>query len=149
MEEANGRSFNCAESVVICVNRESPLPGFNSSYMRITSVLGGGIAGYGEVCGAISGAVVSLGLMLGTNGDEPVDDFKLKRTQARSVVKEFLQEFSDCWGSAQCRHLIAMDEGKRIPVGTLRPEEGPPKNLCNEYVDWSTRKMNEIRNSIE
>ncbi|MCK5389628.1 MAG: C_GCAxxG_C_C family protein [Candidatus Thorarchaeota archaeon] len=148
MEEDNGRSFNCAESVMIRVNRESPLPGFNSSCMRITSVFGGGIAGYGEVCGAISGAVVSLGLMLGTNGDETVDDFKLKRTQARSVVKEFLQEFAECWGSVQCRHLIAMDEGKRTQVGTLRPE-GPPSNLCNEYVDWSTRKIHEIRSSIE
>ncbi len=148
MEEDNGRSFNCAESVVIRVNRESPLPGFNSYCMRITSVLGGGIAGYGEVCGAISGAVVSLGLMLGTNGDEAVDDFKSKRTHARSVVKEFLQEFTDCWGSVQCRNLIAMDEGTHKKVGTLRPE-GPPKNLCNEYVDWSTRKMHEIRSSIE
>jgi len=148
MEEDNGHSFNCAESVMIRVNRESPLPGFNSSCMRITSVLGGGIAGYGEVCGAISGAVVSLGLMLGTNGDETVNDFKLKRTHARSVVKEFLQEFTECWGSVQCRHLIAMDEGKRTQVGTLRPE-GPPSNLCDEYVDWSTNKMHEIGSSIE
>lgn len=62
MEEDDGRSYNCAESVIIRVNRESPLPGFNTSCMRITSVLGGGIAGSGEVCGAISGAVVSLEL---------------------------------------------------------------------------------------
>ncbi len=147
MEEDNGRSYNCAESVIIRVNRESPLPGFNASCMRISSVLGGGISGFGEVCGAISGAVISLGLILGTNGDEIVDDFKSKRTHARSVVKEFLQEFTDCWGSARCRHLIEMDEGKRAQVGSLRPE-GPPRNLCDEYVDWSTRKMHEIRSSM-
>jgi len=148
MEEDNGRSYNCAESVIMRVNRESPLPGFNTSCMRITSVLGGGISGSGEVCGAISGAVVSLGLLLGTNGNETIDDFKSKRTYARNVVKEFLQEFDDCWGSVQCAHLIEMDEGKRTPVGALRPE-GPPSNLCNEYVDWSTKKMYEIRSSIE
>jgi len=148
MEEDNGRSFNCAESVMIRVNRESPLPGFNSSCMRITSVLGGGISGYGEVCGAVSGAAVSLGLILGTDGEETVDDFKSKRTYARSVVKEFLQEFNACWGSVRCTQLIEMDEGKRTQVGTLRPE-GPPKNLCNEYVDWSIMRMREIRSSIE
>ena len=148
MEEDNGHAYNCAESVIIRVNRESPLPGFNISCMRITSVLGGGISGSGEVCGAISGAVVSLGLILGTNGDETIDDFKSKRTHARSVVKKFLQEFNTCWGSVRCTHLIEMDEGKRTQVGTLRPE-GPPSNLCNEYVDWSTNKMHEIRSSIE
>jgi len=148
MEEDNGRSYNCAESVIIRVNRESPLPGFDASCMRISSVLGGGISGFGEVCGAISGAVISLGLILGTNGDEAVDDFKSKRTHARSVVKDFLQEFTDCWGSAQCRYLIEMDEGKRMQVGTLRPE-GPPKNLCNEYVNWSTRKMHELLGSLK
>ena len=148
MEEDNGRSYNCAESVIIRVNKESPLPGLNASCMRIASVLGGGISGSGEVCGAISGAVISLGLMLGTNGDETIDDFKSKRTRARSVVKELLQEFNDCWGSVRCAHLIEMDEGKSKPIGTLRLE-GPPSNLCNEYVDWSTRKINEIRNSSE
>ena len=148
MEEDDGRSYNCAESVIIRVNQESPLPGCNTSCMRITSVLGGGIAGTGEVCGAISGAVVSLGLLLGTIGDETIDDFKSKRTHARSTVKEFLQEFNDCWGSVRCSHLIEMDEGKRTQVGTLRPE-GPPSNLCNEYVDWSTKKIHAIRSSIE
>ncbi len=41
-----------------------------------------------------------------------------------------------------------MDEGKRTPVGTLRPD-GPPEKLCDEYVDWSTKKIAELRSTIE
>lgn len=148
MEEDNGRSFNCAESVLIGINRESPIPGFNPSCMKIASVLGGGVAGFREICGAVSGGVVSLGLMLGTSGDEEVEDFKLKRTNTRELVKAYLQEFSDCWGSVQCGHLLEIDEGKRTPTGSLR-SEGPPKKLCNEYVDWSVKKIAEIRSSFE
>ena len=148
MEEDNGRSFNCAESVLIGVNRESPLLGFNPSCMKIASVLGGGVVGFREICGAVSGGVVSLGLLLGTSGDEDVGDFKSKRTHSRELVKAYLQEFTDCWGSVRCGYLLEMDEGKRIPSGKLRPE-GPPEKLCDEYVDWSTKKIGEIRRSIE
>lgn len=147
MEEDNGHSFNCAESVLIQINRESPLSGFNSQSMRIASILGGGISGFGEVCGAVSGAVLSLGLLLGTNGDEEVEDFKAKRSKARCIVKQYMQDFVGSWGSAQCRYLIEMDEGKCAPSGTLRPE-GPPEKLCEEYVNWSAKKINEIRDSI-
>lgn len=148
MEEDNGRSFNCAESVLIRANKGSPLPDFTQPCLKITSVLGGGIAGFGEVCGAVSGSVVHLGLLLGTNGTEEVEEFKSKRTHARKIVKAHLQDFVDCWGSVQCRYLIEMDEGKRTPAGTQRPE-GPPRKLCDEYVDWCVKKIQEIRSSIE
>jgi len=148
MEEDNVHSFNCAESVLIGVNRESPLSDFHPNCMKIASVLGGGIAGFGEVCGAVSGAVVILGLLLGTNGNEDVEDFNSKRKNARNVVKSYLQEFAESWGSVQCRYLIEMDEGNREPAGALRPN-GPPKKLCDDYVEWSTRKITELRKTIE
>jgi C_GCAxxG_C_C family probable redox protein len=148
MEEDNGRSFNCAESVLIQINRESPLPGFSKDCMRIVSVLGGGISGFGEVCGAVSGAVTSLGLLLGTDGDEEVEHFKAKRAEAREVVNQYLQDFTDHWGSVQCRYLKEMDEGKRAPAGLLRPDT-PSENLCDEYVKWSAKKISEIRGSLD
>ena len=116
--------------------------------MKIASVLGGGVAGFREICGAVSGGVACLGLLLGTSGDEDVDDFKLKRTHARDLIHAYLQEFVDCWGSVQCGPLLEMDEGKRSPEGTLRPE-GPPEKLCDEYVDWCVKKIAEIRITLE
>jgi C_GCAxxG_C_C family probable redox protein len=148
VEEDNGRSFNCAESVLIGINRESQIPGFTPSCMKIASVLGGGVAGFREICGAVSGGVVCLGLLLGTSGDEDVETFNSQRTSTRELVKAYLQEFADCWGSVQCGHLLEMDEGKCTPIGTHRPE-GPPKKLCEEYVDWSVKKITEIRRSFE
>ncbi|TFH11565.1 MAG: C_GCAxxG_C_C family protein [Candidatus Thorarchaeota archaeon] len=148
MEEDNGRSFNCAESVLIGINRESPIPGFTSSCMKIASVLGGGVAGFREICGAVSGGVVCLGLLLGTSGDEDVETFNSQRTNTREIVKAYLQEFADCWGSVQCGYLLEMDEGKRTPTGTLR-SDGPPKKLCDEYVDWTVKKIAEIRMHLE
>ena len=115
--------------------------------MKIASQLGGGVAGFREICGAASGGVVSLGLLLGTSGEEDVEEFKLKRDSARELVNGYLQEFADCWGSVKCGYLLEMDEGKRTPEGALRPE-GPPEKLCDEYVDWSVRKIAEIRQTL-
>jgi len=148
MEEKNGLSFNCAESTMIGIDRDSPLPGFSQSCMRMASILGGGISGFGEVCGAVSGAVLSLGLILGTNGTEDIDEFKEKRTKAREFVKQYMQSFVDSWGSVQCRRLIEMDEGKHPPEGLLRPD-GAPEKLCEEYVDWSVMKVLEIAKHLD
>lgn len=147
MEQNNGRSFNCAESVMMRVDRESSLPGFNDSCMRFASVLGGGFAGCGEVCGAASGAVLALALLTGTTGDEPVVDFKERRSFARAVISDFMNEFTDNWGSVECKFLRAMDSGGVPPKGKLR--RGPAKKLCDEYVDWSTEKVLSIRGNLK
>jgi C_GCAxxG_C_C family probable redox protein len=146
LEKKDGRSFNCAESVMIRVDREVSLPGYDDSCMRVASVLGGGIAGCGEVCGATSGGVLCLALLTGTTGVEPVDVFKEKRKFARSVISDFMNEFSDSWGSVQCKFLRAMDKGGIPSKGRLRNE--PPRNLCNEYTDWCTEKVLSIKEKL-
>lgn len=147
MEKEHDRSYNCAESVLIRVNRDEPLPDYNSSCMKITSVLGGGIAGAGEVCGAISGAVVCIALQFGTTGTEPLDDFKAKRLQARDAINKLMSDFVNDWGSAQCRNLLAMDKGTVPQVGALRLDQ-TFGNHCEDYVNWAVKKTNEIRQSL-
>jgi len=49
MFERDGKRFNCAESVIILVNQEIPLPGFGRGVMRGASNLGGGVSGWGRV----------------------------------------------------------------------------------------------------
>jgi C_GCAxxG_C_C family probable redox protein len=145
MEQKDGRSFNCAESVIIRVSRNATLPHFNESCMRLASILGGGIAGTGEICGALTGGIMCLALLLGTNGEEPLGIFKEKRDRARAAVKGLIHNFTENWGNLQCRHLLAMDEGKERACGTLR--SGSPSNLCEEYVNWIVQKIAEMQNN--
>ncbi|MHA1882811.1 MAG: C-GCAxxG-C-C family (seleno)protein [Candidatus Thorarchaeota archaeon] len=141
MEQKNGLSFNCAESVLIGVQKDHSVPGCQTSCMKVASVLGGGIAGSGEVCGAASGGVICLGLSGGTNGNETPDTFKDKRGEIRLVVRGFLKNFEDSWGSVRCSDLIAMDKGEQNSVGTQREKDGTIRNHCDDYVKWSTKKI--------
>lgn len=143
MEKRNGLSFNCAESVLLQVNEENPLSGFDSTHMRIASVLGGGIAGCGETCGAVSGGVICLGLQFGSEGNEAAEEFRSKREHARSLVKVFVRDFEEAWGKVDCRTLRAMDTGEIPQQGNARPAN-PTGDLCSEYVKWSSERVRKI-----
>ena len=147
LEKKNGLSFNCAESVMMRVDRDSILPGFSESCMQIASVLGGGFAGCGEVCGAASGAVLCLALLTGTTGEESVEDFTEKRSHARTVISDFMNAFTNDWGSVQCKFLLAMDSGKVPSKGRLR--NAPARRLCEEYVNWCTEEVLKIRADLQ
>lgn len=141
MEQSDGRSFNCAESVLLRANRNAALPDFNQSFMRVASALGGGIAGNGEVCGALNGGIMCFALLHGTNGDEPLDVFKEKRARVREAVTGLMRSFADSWGNVRCRHLLAMDRGEEPACGSLRSH--PPRKLCEEYVNWIVQRIAE------
>ncbi len=137
----NGIKFNCCESVLLRINEETPLPDFNSSTLRIASNFGGGVAGWGSVCGAVSGASMAIGLLLGTEGWETPEVFERKREFQRSFIQEFMKAFEEEWGTIKCLDLLGVDfrtpEGKEIYELMKRREE----THCPEYVTWSAEKV--------
>ncbi|MGY5854434.1 MAG: C-GCAxxG-C-C family (seleno)protein [Candidatus Thorarchaeota archaeon] len=138
MEKENGLSFNCAESVILQVNKEQPLPDFGPPCMRIASLMGGGISGRGVVCGAVTGSVMCLGLALGSNGNESPDTFKETRKTARETTHQFLLDFEKAWGTISCSGLRAMDKGELAPSGELRIGDTGVRDRCDEYVKWAS-----------
>lgn len=144
MEQDNGRVYNCAESVLIASNRAHPIEESHSPCLRIASMFGGGIVGTGETCGAVTGALMYLGLALGTDGTEDLKEFSHKRDFSREVGQKFVEEFIDKWGSQRCSVLIAMDKGQVPPMGTLRAEDSDLRKRCNDYVKWSTDSISKL-----
>ena len=138
--------FNCCESVLMKVDTEKSLPGFTPEVMRIASNFGGGVSGWGTVCGAVSGACMSLGLEYGTEGDEPATVYSEKREKQRNSTKRFLKAFEDKWGHVNCFDLLGVDfntpEGK-IKYDAMK-EAG--ETHCSEYVLWASEKIIEMLN---
>ncbi|TFG12626.1 C_GCAxxG_C_C family protein [Candidatus Thorarchaeota archaeon] len=136
MEEINGLKLNCAESVLLKVNREKELPGFDAAIMRIASALGGGVCGRGELCGAVTGGVICLALVKGTTGMESPSSFEIRRKKLRDTVRKYLDDFYDSWGSVRCDELRAMDAGELPPSGKERKNHPPNTSNCDKYVSW-------------
>ena len=75
----------------------------NELVPRIATVFGGGMARTGEVCGAVTGALMCIGIKHGREEPEQSDD------EAYALTRRFLRGFRDEMGSLQCRELTGMD----------------------------------------
>jgi C_GCAxxG_C_C family probable redox protein len=94
------RKFNCAQSVLAAF---APGLGMDEqTALRLASPLGGGLARRGEVCGAVSGALLALGLARGS--DTPAG-----KEQTYRLAQDFLVRFEQRHGSLTCRELLGYD----------------------------------------
>ncbi|MGI6365999.1 MAG: C-GCAxxG-C-C family (seleno)protein [Bacillota bacterium] len=96
--EAHFRSgYNCAEAVFLAATETFGLS-LGPKDVRLATGFGGGL-GLGEVCGALSGAVLALGAAAGrVNSAQNQEDFKALREK---IVTAFEEEFQ----SICCRDL--------------------------------------------
>lgn len=96
---------------------------------RIGCAFGGGIARTAQLCGAVSGALIVIGLAHGnTSAADPAS-----RDRTYEVTKEFLRSFSECHGSTTCRDLLGVDiatpDGRKTAM-----ETGLFKTRCPVFV---------------
>lgn len=69
---------------------------------KIACGFGAGISRTGNICGAVSGAILVIGLKYGKT--EKGDDAATVKTRART--REFMEEFSKRNGSVNCAELL-------------------------------------------
>ncbi|HAN20100.1 MAG: hypothetical protein A2Y15_05400 [Clostridiales bacterium GWF2_36_10] len=117
---------NCSQAVfaTFCENY-----GINKEQaFKIACGFGGGIRS-GEVCGAVSGAVMVIGLKY---GNENFDDLEVKKLCCAKTV-EFINCFKVKYNSIVCRELLGID----IFVGDgmkLANEKGLFKTTCVDMI---------------
>jgi len=134
----NGLRFNCCESVLLIVNDKHPLPGVHDATMRAASNMGGGVAGVGSICGAITGGAMAIGLLMGTEGYESPHKFDEMRVKERKITLELIKAFKAKWGNINCENLLGCSgctPEQRAKRGDELRARG--ESHCDEYVDWA------------
>ncbi len=109
--------YNCAQAVfgAFC-----DLTGFDmDTAMRLSSSFGGGMGRMREVCGAVSGMLMVLGVLYGY-GD--ADDAAAKTEHYKNVQK-LAEEFKESYGSIICRELLGAKAGENTHVPQGRTPE--------------------------
>jgi C_GCAxxG_C_C family probable redox protein len=102
---------NCAQAVLGAL---APRLGLDrDTAVRLATGFGIGLS-MGETCGAVSGAVMALGLAHGGGGPEGTE----AKLATYALAGEFLEAFARDHGSVRCRELIGCDpstpEGLRL-----------------------------------
>jgi C_GCAxxG_C_C family probable redox protein len=101
--------FNCAQSVVAAFYAECGLD--ETTALKMACGLGGGMGAKQEVCGAVSGGILVLGLLRASAGQDR-ESHRLIYGKARQLM----EKVADKHGSYLCRELL--------PGQNLSTEEG-------------------------
>jgi C_GCAxxG_C_C family probable redox protein len=121
--------YYCAESVLMAVaevyNVESDL------IPRVATGFCSGIARTSCQCGAISGAIMGLGLVAGR--DTP--DQSIEETYA--LASELIERFEDKFGSRNCQRLTGCDLS--APEGQEQFKTRSVIDQCYQYAEEATR----------
>ncbi len=138
----DGKEFDCCESTLMIVNREHPLPGFESNIMKAASPFGGGVGRWGSACGAATGIVMALGLVYGTDGEESPEEFKDKRKHLAEVSAMLMKEFEEAFGSINCGdlffNLFPWTEDSEARYNEMNAQ-GLVK--CDDYINWAAKRV--------
>ncbi len=120
------KGYNCAQSVVAAFAREVGLD--ESTAIKMAGVFGGGLAHQGHVCGAVSGALMIIGLKY--NGIEP--DYS-SRESGFAIGTDFIEEFESRHQTIDCRDLIGCDLSTADGLKRFK-DAGIFQNICPHWV---------------
>ena len=127
--EYNRRGFNCSQSVFAAFAQ--PLGIDEKSAGAIATNLGTGCR-TGNVCGAVSGALMALGLYAGHTTPESNEE----KDRAYEVSREFVRRFEAEKGTTVCSELLGGNPSVPEDRKMLR-ESGKFSRLCPSFVELS------------
>jgi len=128
----------CAESVVMAVARRE---GIDSPLLpAIATGFCSGLARTAGPCGAVTGAVMALGLALGrSTGEESVDP-------AYRAVQDLLRRFEKEFGSLNCASLLDCHLG--TPEGQRAFKTGQKGRQCAKYTARAAQLAEDILHAV-
>ena len=100
--------------------------------LKIAEVFAAGIAYRGEICGAVTGAYMVIGL---SNGRTKADDLQSKEKSLR-LVKEFNNKFIEKHNSIKCSDLLGIKIDNPENLNKAK-ELNLFKTLCPKFIESS------------
>lgn len=94
---------NCAQAVLFALAAGLGLD--EATALKLASGFGAGLGRRQEICGAVTGAVMAIGLK---HGQERPGDMEAKE-RAYALTRELMDRFRAEFGSCRCRDLLRVD----------------------------------------
>lgn len=137
-EELFRQGYNCSQSVLLAFSNITGLD--DDTAAKLASSFGAGLGRMREVCGAVSGAAMVLGIAKGCS--DPSDS-EAKNEHYR-LVREFAERFREQNGSIICRELLAGVQTSPGGDSEARTEEYYKKRPCPELCSRAARILDEM-----
>ena len=105
---------------------------------RIATPFGGGVGRQGEVCGAVTGALMAVGLARGRNMGED----QAVKGRVYEVAAHLMHRFEARFGALRCRDLIGLDWSQ--PDSLDKFHASGLWDRCVEYVATAVTILEEL-----
>jgi C_GCAxxG_C_C family probable redox protein len=126
--------YNCAQSILYAYGPDLGLDA--ETALKVATGLGGGMGGSGEVCGAVTGGILALGLKYGRGAHQE----KAVAQEAYQKTCALMAAFARAHGTCSCRTLLGGCD-LRTPEGLQRFRE---ENLHQQVCAPCVRTVGEI-----
>lgn len=133
-QERFTKGFNCSQAVFSAYAAHLGMD--DEPALKLASPFGGGVAHQGEVCGAVTGALMVLGLARGNATLEAKDD-------TYKIAEAFIKRFEEQRGTILCRGLLEYDLSKPDELQAAR-DSGVFKTKCPEIVKEAAELVSEL-----
>lgn len=128
---------NCAQAVFTAFCKE--LKPEEKTGLKIACPLGGGLGHTDGVCGAVSGALLTIGLKYGPENPEN-EDLKVRNYK---IAQCFISAFKKHNGSVNCTELIRFDLSDESQLN-LTKQSGVFQTTCPKYVSNAVEILESI-----
>ncbi len=130
------RGCNCAQSLLLAFCEDYGVD--KNAAAKIAASFGGGIGRQGETCGALTGALMALGL----KSQKDFLNDKDAKAEMVLITQEFINKFRIAFGAVKCRDLLGCDVGSE--AGQLYIKEHNLNLLVCQKVVGETTEMLEL-----
>lgn len=132
--------FNCAQSSFYPFAKSVGMS--SEDALKLTTAFGAGMIYRGDTCGAVTGAMMAIGLKYGRDNVNDTDAKEL----TYFLVKELHNKFTDKFGSIQCKQLLGLAD---VSPESWAKAEGKFKSQCPLYVSEAVKITTELLNKLE
>ena len=134
---------SCAQAVFSGLAPRCGLPAEQAA--RIAASFGGGIARQGQMCGALSGALMALGLRFGHTCPPPGPDAKQR---SLLLSQDLIARFRSRMGEITCPGLLGFDLNDATLNATAE-QAGTFKRICPGAVRAATEAWLELEEEVD
>jgi C_GCAxxG_C_C family probable redox protein len=134
------QNYNCAQSVYAACAIGEGLE--EAQRLALAAPFGGGIARQGEVCGALTGALLALGE---TQGNAMAADPAAARIALYERARQLTEAFRRAHGAILCRELTGCSLDTEAGQRAFK-ERGLHQNLCTKLVAFAADALQENEN---
>ncbi len=137
--ELFAEGYSCSQSLLASRAGQFGLSAENA--LKVSAAFGGGLGRQGEVCGAVSGALMVIGLAHGQTTPQQ----KEAKEHTYQLTRRFIAEFTRRTGALHCSDLLGCQIG--TPEGLqLAQEQSLFKTVCPRLVAEASQILDEILN---